>query len=114
MTDIIALQLASLPVAQFSPSSRYYGIQTAKTTLPDGRVVVHILRRFVPPPDRFSTLEEHAVRQGERLDHIAARHLADPELFWRICDANRAMNPPELEEIGKRLRITLPEGISGV
>jgi hypothetical protein len=35
-------------------------------------------------------------------------------LFWRICDANRAMRPGALTEtIGSRLRITLPEGIPG-
>ena len=32
-----------------------------------------------------------------------------------MCDANDAMNPAELtEEIGRRLKITLPEGVPGV
>jgi hypothetical protein len=51
------------------------------------------------------------------LDNISARapEIGDPELFWRICDANRALRPEALtEEIGRRLRITMPEGIPGV
>ncbi len=52
--------------------------------------------------------------QGERLDNIAATFLGDPELFWRLADANRAMQPEELvQTVGRRLRITLPEGITG-
>jgi hypothetical protein len=35
-------------------------------------------------------------------------------LSWRLCDANGAMRPDELTETpGRRLRITLPEGIPG-
>jgi hypothetical protein len=57
-------------------------------------------------------IQDHTDVEGERLDKITARYLNDPLQFWRICDANAAMNPPELTaEIGRRLRITLPEGI---
>ena len=45
----------------------------------------------------------------------SAQYLGDPEQFWRLCDANRALRPQELTDtIGKKLRITLPEGIPGV
>jgi hypothetical protein len=99
----------------FSPTSRYYNIETATLETPDGRTLIYIRRRFVPPPERFSLLQEHLVVQGDRLDNITARYLGDPEQFWRVCDANRAMCPEELTEtIGRRLRITLPEGIPGV
>jgi len=48
------------------------------------------------------------------VDQIAAREMGDPEAFWRICDSNAAMRPDALTEtIGRRLRITLPEGIPG-
>src|SRR5262245_16481726 len=98
----------------FPPTSRYYNIDTAAIVMADGRTVVYLRRRFVPPPERFSLLQEYLVVQGDRLDLIAARFLADPEQFWRVCDANRAMRPDELTEtIGRRLRITLPEGIPG-
>jgi hypothetical protein len=60
-------------------------------------------------------LQEHVVVQGDRLDNITARYLSDPEQFWRVCDANAAMRPDELtEEPGRRLRITLPEGLPGI
>jgi len=107
------LQPSGLQATLFPPTSRYHGVETTRLETPDGRVVVYLRRRFVPLPERFETLREHVVTQGERLDNIAAQHLTDPEQFWRICDANRARHPLELEEIGRRLRITLPEGIPG-
>jgi len=98
--------------AAFPPASRYYGIDTAAVPLADGRMVVYLLRRFVPSPDNFALLQYHTVVQGERLDNLTAKYLNDPEQFWRICDANRAMRPDELTAVvGRKIRITLPEGI---
>lgn len=98
----------------FPPNSRYHGVETATYPAADGRAVVYLRRRFVPPPERFAVLQEHAAGQGDRLDNLAARYLGDPELFWRICDANAALRPDELvETVGRRLRITLPEGFPG-
>jgi hypothetical protein len=99
---------------QFPPNSRYHSTSFGRLELPGGRTIAYLRRRFVPPPERFAILREHTVVQGDRLDLLAARHLGDPELFWRICDANGAMRPDELTEtIGRRLRITLPEGVPG-
>lgn len=99
----------------FPPTSRYHNIGTATLETSDGKTVIYLKRRFVPPPERFAPLQEHVVVQGDRLDNITARYLGDPEQFWRVCDANGAMRPDELtEEIGRRLRVTLPEGIPGV
>ncbi len=83
--------------------------------LADGTEVVYLRRRFVPPPESlFALMPEHVVVQGDRLDNIAARYLGDPEQFWRICDANRAMRPAALtEELGRRLRITAARGHAG-
>lgn len=98
----------------FPPTSRYHGIATAEWTGPDGRIHAHLRRRFLPEPGAFALLQEHAVVEGDRLDNISATYLGDPEQFWRLCDANRAMFPSELtDEVGRRLRITLPEGIPG-
>lgn len=99
----------------FPPPSRYSQVETTTLDVPGLGKIVYLRRRFVPPPERFSLLREHVVRQNERLDNITALYLDDPEQFWRLCDANRDMRPDELTEtIGRRLRITLPEGIPGV
>jgi len=98
----------------FDAASRYYGIGTATIDLPEGKTLIYLQRRFVPPPEGFQVLQEHTVVQGDRLDNLAAQYLGDPTLFWRLCDANRAMRPEELTEtVGRKLRITLPEGITG-
>lgn len=98
----------------FPFTSRYYGLDTAEFETADGRTLLYLRRRFIPPAGRFVLLVEHTVIQGERLDNITAKYLSDPEQFWRICDANNAMQPEELTQtIGRKLRITLPEGIPG-
>jgi hypothetical protein len=98
----------------FPPTSRYHQIETATLVLSDGTEIIYLRRRFLPSSDRFTLIQEHAVTQGERLDNITARYYGDPLQFWRVCDANDAMNPPDLTaEIGRRLRITLPEGVPG-
>ena len=96
----------------FAASSRYHGVATSAWSRPDGQTVMFLRRRFVPSADRFTTLQEHVVVEGERLDLIAARYLGDPEQFWRLCDANGVVRPSDLERVGTRLRITLPEGLA--
>ena len=99
----------------FPPTSRYALTPTASLMRADGTLVTYLRRRFVPPPENLALLQWHQVVQNERLDNITAHYLGDPEQFWRLCDANRALRPEELTEtIGKPLRITLPEGIPGV
>lgn len=99
---------------RFPANSRYHTTPTAVLVTAGARVVTYLRRRFVPPPERFAPLREHLVVQGDRLDRLAAQHLGDPELYYRICDANGALRPDELTEVvGRRLRITLPEGVPG-
>lgn len=115
-TDPVQALLAqtSLQRTLFIATSRYYGIDTETLSLPQGKTIIYLKRRFVPPPERFQLLQEHTVKRGDRLDNLAAQYLGDPTLFWRICDANRAMRPAALTEtVGRKLRITLPEGITG-
>ena len=96
----------------FPINSRYSGIATVTLETQDGKQIVYLRRRFVPPPERFDLLTEHTVSEGERLDNITALYLGDPEQFWRVCDANGVIRPEELTEtIGRKIRITLPEGI---
>jgi len=115
LTDPVQAMLAqtTLKNTLFAPNSRYYGIDTA-TIVENGRTTVYLRRRFLPPASRFQLQPEHTVVQGERLDTIAAQELGDPTLFWRLCDANNAMRPGELTEtVGRKLRVTMPEGING-
>ena len=97
----------------FSGTSRYFGLEPLTIVL-QGRTYIYLPRRFVPLATRFQLLQEHTVVQGERLDNIAAHYLGDPTLFWRLGDANNALRPEALTETpGRKLRITLPEGIVG-
>ena len=109
------LQPGALTSQLFPITSRYHGIGTAILENLEGKTVVYLHRRFVPPPERFALLQEHVVSQSERLDNIVAQYFGDPEQFWKLCDANRAMHPDDLTKvIGRRLRITLPEDIPGM
>jgi hypothetical protein len=115
-TDPVQALLAqtSLQRNLFTATSRYYGIDTETLTTADGATIVYLKRRFLPSPDRFQLLQEHTVTQAERLDNIAAKFLGDPELFWRIADANGAMRAEELvQTVGRKIKITLPQGITG-
>lgn len=115
-TDPVQAMLAqaSLQKNLFTSTSRYYGMNTETLTTADGTTIIYLKRRFLPSPDSFQLLQEHIVTQGERLDNIAATFLGDPELFWRIADANGAMRPEDLvQTVGTVLKITLPQGITG-
>lgn len=98
----------------FPVTSRYHKTETARYKSANGREIVYLRRRFLPsaPSATGSAAPvEHSVTEGERLDNITARYLGDPEQFWRLCDANNAMEPDELTaEIGRRLKIPMLRG----
>jgi hypothetical protein len=95
----------------FSPTSRYAGL--AVNTFVDAAGTAHsyVARRFVPPASAFALVQEYTVVQGDRIDNLANTFLGDPEQFWKLCDANSAMEPEALLELGAALRITLPQGV---
>ena len=95
----------------FPETSRYASVEIVSVETPDGRTVACLGRRIVPLPEAFTTVQEHLVTQGERLDNITADYLTDPEQFWRICDANGALHPLEMQEEGRRLKIGLPTAV---
>jgi nucleoid-associated protein YgaU len=96
----------------FPPESRYSGIAIIETSTADGRTVRYVGRRFVPRGSSLAQVAQHTVAGGDRLDNIAAAYLGDPELFWRICDANDALRPSDLVVTpGRRLRIAMPAGV---
>lgn len=116
----LLLAQAAATTSAFPESSRYRGVETATTELPDGRKVVYLKRRFVPQPELMATLAEHVVLDGDRLDLIANQYLGDPEQFWRVCDANRVLRPADLTEdprttgLPRVIRIGLPPGVPGM
>jgi hypothetical protein len=98
---------------RFPATSRYSATEVTERTQPDGRRVAYLRRRFVPDPSRFVSIAEHRVVQHDRMDQLAASYLGDPELFWRLSEANGCLDPIELEALDVRLRLALPEGMAG-
>lgn len=95
--------------------SRYDGVDTARVAVDDGqggmREVAYLLPR-APRAGAVTPMAWHRVADGDRLDLIAANHLGDPTAFWRICDANTALNPDDLvagEHMGSIIVIPVPE-----
>lgn len=94
----------------FEHTSRYYLLETATLNTQDGRVIAYKRRRFLPQGEAMPLLVEATVTQNDRLDLITGRTLGDPEQFWRICDANNALNPFDLiAEPGATVRVPVPQ-----
>jgi hypothetical protein len=89
----------------FTTTSRYAHVPTAIYADRGGVQRPYVLLRPFPPD--APTRQFHEVADGERLDLIAWRYFADPEQFWRLCDANRKLRPEDLEVVGERIRIPL-------
>lgn len=110
------MQLGVIPPVTFPTDSRYYGFGVLQYTAPNGQVIPYLARRIVPQPGapNYATINQYTVRQGDRLDIIAAQFIGDPLMAWLICDANGAMRPRDLVATpGAVLAITTPQGIPG-
>ena len=108
------LDAGVLDTSSFPANSRYHGVAVTMLEQKNQQPIAYLKRRFVPPPENFSVVQEYTAVQGDRLDNLAARYLGDPELYWRLCDANGAVRPDELTETpGTTIAITLPEGVPG-
>jgi hypothetical protein len=93
----------------FDHTSRYANLETATLTTEDGRTVIYVRRRFPPPVDAIQIVAEVTVNDPDRLDLIAARTVGAAEQFWRIADANGALNPFDLTATpGEQVRIPAP------
>jgi hypothetical protein len=79
----------------FDPKSRYVKAETYSVTDARGRQVKAIAP--APPPDQVQ-LGIHLLKQGERLDLLAAKYLNDPAGYWRIAEQNNVMLPEALTE----------------
>lgn len=94
----------------FDSTSRYYSIETATYTTSDGEDVTYVRRRFLPKAEDMQALLVATVTDEDRLDLITARTLGAPGQFWRIADANNAMNPFDLtDEPGRELDVPAPQ-----
>ena len=88
----------------FTTTSRYASVADAIYRDASGRQFSYKLLRLIPSAP---TLLAHTVVQEDRLDLLAATFFTDPEQFWRICDANLAIRPDDLLQIGFRLQIPM-------
>jgi hypothetical protein len=79
----------------FDSKSRYAKAETYVVKDARGRTVTVVAPP--PPPDQV-LLGIHLLKQGERLDLLAARYLNDPTGFWRIAEENNVMLPEALTE----------------
>lgn len=98
------------PTTIFPPNSRYVRTEIATLKDSEGVETPYLRRRFVPAPESFGIAMEKTIQEGDRLDNVAARVIGDPEMFWMLCDANRALHPRELEVVGRTIVAPLPQG----
>lgn len=87
----------------FARGSRYESVAQGVYTDREGREYPYVLLRTIPPAG--PTIRTYRVADGDRLDLLAWRFYRDPEQFWRLCDANAALDPDELREVDRVLRI---------
>jgi hypothetical protein len=102
------------PLEVFDELSRYLGLPILTFIDGSGREHAYVDRRIVPLPEAMAEAGQVEVHERDRLDNIAAAQFGDPRWWWRIADANRALDPVELTGpgyLGRRLRITLPQGV---
>lgn len=91
----------------FVRGSRYENVADAVYAGTNGRKILYKRLRPIPLPPGFQT---YKVAAADRLDLIAFHFYQDPEQYWRICDANRALLPEDLvSEPGTRLRVPQPQ-----
>lgn len=94
----------------FSSGSRYAPIPDLEIVDRQGHVVRYKGRRFLPQAERIASRGEAVVQQSDRLDLVTARTLGPPQLFWRIADANDAMDPFQLvQRPNRKLRVPVPQ-----
>jgi hypothetical protein len=106
----------ALPVPTLEPYddySRYRGLELQSAVDASGRAIVVVARRFLPQPDSLAQVGTVTVKAADRLDIIAAQQMGDARWWWRIADANGAVDPFDLTaEPGISLRLTLPQGMT--
>jgi hypothetical protein len=92
----------------FFKGSRYELLGELELEDAHGRLVRCKRPRYIPEtPPRLP----HVVAAYDRLDLLADRYLGDPERYWRICDTNRVLWPPDLlSEPGRTIQVPGSDG----
>ncbi len=76
-------------MSDFDAKSRYVRYATVTSAVDRrGRTVACVTPAEIPEQHE---LGRHKLREGQRLDHIAAHYLDDAAGFWRIAALNDAM-----------------------
>jgi hypothetical protein len=95
----------------FDSRSRYASLPSETLTASDGTIVNYVSRRFLPLAESLPILQKVVVKAGDRIDLVTSRTLGDSLQFWRICDANDAMDPLDLTAApGTVLIVPVPQG----
>lgn len=77
----------------FDADSRYAKLKPITVIGPNGNQVQIVPIRFIGSADPVMS---RRIRQGDRPDLLAYEFYKEPQLFWRIADANEVMRPGEL------------------
>jgi hypothetical protein len=77
----------------FDTDSRYSQLRPLTVTGPNGSPVQIVPIRFIAAT---TPIMSRRIQQGDRPDLLAYEFYKEPQLFWRIADANEAMRPSEL------------------
>jgi hypothetical protein len=106
------IDAGAIPSNPFGPASRYYRVPIGRYAGAAGDPgTPYLLRRFIAQRRDIALAAEHVVQSGERPDLLAAQALGDPELYWRVADANAVTDPFELtDETGRRIVLPTPTG----
>lgn len=82
-------------MSSYDAKSRYVNAPAYQVYDHRGRLVTVVA---VPPHRDVPLAGYHVLKQGQRIDHLASQYLADDTGYWRIAEANDAMNAEWLTE----------------
>ena len=89
--------------------SRYASLPIDTLVTGDGREIRYVRKRTLPQPGAMRVLAEVMIRDSDRLDLICARTYGNSNAWWRLADANEALDPADLLATpGRRLKIPTP------
>jgi len=77
----------------FDRDSRYSKLKPITVNGPNGTPVRIVPIRFIAAA---TPVIARRIKQGDRPDLLAYEFFKEPQLFWRIADANEVMRPSEL------------------